>query len=72
MTEDQDFGELVIRNRFAVSGVVLLELDRLSAAAEADHVSAVVTALGERLKGNLVVVEPGRTRLRPLPGSLDQ
>ncbi|HEY7297922.1 MAG TPA: DUF5615 family PIN-like protein [Xanthobacteraceae bacterium] len=30
ITEDRDFGEMVIRQRLRVSGVVLLELDRLS------------------------------------------
>ena len=35
ITEDRDFGELVIRQRLSVRGVILLELDRLSNAAEA-------------------------------------
>jgi predicted nuclease of predicted toxin-antitoxin system len=34
ITEDRDFGELVIRQRLKVRGVLLLELDRLSNAAE--------------------------------------
>ena len=34
ITEDQDFGEMVIRQRLRVRGVVLLELDRLSNAME--------------------------------------
>src|SRR5947207_12498270 len=37
ITEDRDFGELVIRQRLSVRGVMLLELDRLSNAAEADE-----------------------------------
>jgi predicted nuclease of predicted toxin-antitoxin system len=36
LTEDRDFGELVIRQRLDVRGVILLGLDRLSNAAEAD------------------------------------
>jgi predicted nuclease of predicted toxin-antitoxin system len=67
VTEDRDFGELVIRQRLKVRGVLLLELDRLSNAAEADEVARVVSIYGERLFGNLVVIEPGRIRLRPLP-----
>lgn len=35
ITEDRDFGELVVRQRLEVQGVVLLELDRLSTVAEA-------------------------------------
>ena len=37
ITEDRDFGELVVRQRLEIQGVVLLELDRLSNAAEADR-----------------------------------
>lgn len=70
ITEDQDFGELVIRNRLPASGVILLELDRLSSAAEAKRVAGVVTSLAQRLSGHLVVVAPDRTRLRPLPSAI--
>ena len=38
VTEDRDFGELVVRQRLGVDGVLLLELDRLSNAAETDRV----------------------------------
>ena len=67
VTEDRDFGELVIRQRLGVRGVVLLELDRLSNLAEADLVATVVSANAEKLPGNLLVIEPARVRVRPLP-----
>ncbi len=67
ITEDRDFGELVIRQRLSVRGVILLELDRLSNAAEADAVAAFVSARADTISGNFVVIEPGRIRLRPLP-----
>ncbi|MEA2927895.1 MAG: hypothetical protein QOG38_323 [Hyphomicrobiales bacterium] len=66
ITEDRDFGEMVIRQRFALGGVILLELDRLTSGAEADAVAEVISTHAERLAGNLVVVEPGRIRVRPL------
>lgn len=66
ITEDRDFGEMVVRQRLGVRGVVLLELDRLSNAAEANHVVAAVSANAEMLAGNLIVIEPGRIRIRPL------
>src|SRR5260221_10269238 len=67
ITEDRDFGELVIRQRLSVRGVILLELDRLSNAAEADAVAEIVSIHADKLSGNLVVIEPGRVRLLALP-----
>jgi predicted nuclease of predicted toxin-antitoxin system len=67
ITEDRDFGELVIRQRLGAHGMILLELDRLSNAAEADLVAEVISAHADKLSGNLVVIEPGRIRVRPLP-----
>ena len=66
ITEDRDFGELVIRQRMAVRGVILLELDRLSNLAEAERVSHAVSTYAEKLLDNLVVIEPSRVRMRPL------
>jgi len=37
ITEDRDFGELLIRQCLLAAGVILLELDRLSGEAEAAH-----------------------------------
>jgi len=47
--------------------MILLELDRLSNATEADVVAEVVSTHADKLLGNLVVIEPGRIRVRPLP-----
>jgi predicted nuclease of predicted toxin-antitoxin system len=66
ITEDRDFGEMVVRQRLRVSGIILLELDRLSNAAEAAAVVDVVSVHADKLLGNLVVIEPGRVRVRPL------
>jgi predicted nuclease of predicted toxin-antitoxin system len=66
ITEDRDFGEMVVRQRLGVRGVILLELDRLSNAAEAARVTDVATGHMDKLDGNLLVVEPGRVRVRPL------
>jgi predicted nuclease of predicted toxin-antitoxin system len=66
ITEDRDFGELVVRQRLGLRGVILLELDRLTNAAEADALADVVSTHAGRLDDNLIVVEPGRVRVRPL------
>ena len=41
VTEDRDFGEMIVRRRFEAPGVVLLELDRLSSDQEAERVVKV-------------------------------
>jgi predicted nuclease of predicted toxin-antitoxin system len=66
ITEDRDFGELVVRQKLPVGGILLLELDQLSNQAEAERVRVVVASEGELLMGHLVVVEAGRLRRRKL------
>lgn len=67
ITEDRDFGELVVRQRLKVRGIILPELDRLPNAAEGESVAEIVGTHQSKLAGNLVVVEPARVRVRPLP-----
>jgi predicted nuclease of predicted toxin-antitoxin system len=67
ITQDQDFGELAILRALPVSGVVLLEIERLPLSAQAERVAQVVTAESERLAGNFTVIEPARVRVRSLP-----
>jgi predicted nuclease of predicted toxin-antitoxin system len=67
ITEDRDFGELVIRQCPDDRGIVLRELDRSSNVVEADLVRAIVVANADRLTGNLLVIEPGSVRFRFLP-----
>jgi len=66
ITEDRDFGELVVRQRMRVGVVALLELDPLSNGAVAVRVAEVVSTQAAKLSGSLVVIEPGRVRIRPL------
>lgn len=66
ITEDRDFGEVVVRQRLRVCGMILLELDRLSNFAEAELVAATISTHANKLAGNLLVIEPGRVRFRPL------
>lgn len=47
--------------------MILLELDRLSNAAKAGLVTEIVRAHAGKLPGNLLVIEPARVRVRPLP-----
>ncbi len=69
ITYDQDFGELAILRELPVVGVVLLELDQLPLTAQIERVATLVATEHTSFAGNLTVVEPGRTRVRPLPAS---
>jgi predicted nuclease of predicted toxin-antitoxin system len=66
ITEDRDFGELIIRQRLGIAGVMLLELDRVTNTVEVDRVGEVVSTHAYKLVGNPVVIEPARLRLRRL------
>lgn len=67
ITQDYDFGDLVIRQAQASCGVALIACPGL---ARADRVRRAVTALvseAERLAGALTIIEPDRIRRRALP-----
>jgi predicted nuclease of predicted toxin-antitoxin system len=69
ITQDQDFGELVILRQLPVVGVVLLEVARLPLKAQVERIAQLIAAEHTSFAGNLTVIEPGRTRVRPLPDS---
>jgi hypothetical protein len=45
----------------------LLELDRVPSAVEAALVAEIVRVHAGKVTGNLLVIEPARVRVRPLP-----
>jgi predicted nuclease of predicted toxin-antitoxin system len=67
ITQDQDFGELAILWQLPVVGIVLLEVARLQLKTQVERVAQLVAADHASFPGNLTVIEPGRTRVRPLP-----
>jgi predicted nuclease of predicted toxin-antitoxin system len=67
VTADKDFGDLAIRLAHRTHGVIDVALGDLTAATRAAIVSARLQELGDRAVGNLVTIEPGRVRSRPLP-----
>jgi predicted nuclease of predicted toxin-antitoxin system len=66
ITKDDDFGELVIRHKRKVSGLILLQLDRLSKTARDDRAADAIFAGVAQFDGNLVVIRPDRISVRPL------
>jgi predicted nuclease of predicted toxin-antitoxin system len=66
VTTDKDFGELVVRQRRAVGGVVLLRFAGLAPEARAALVSAVVESHAGRFAGSFAVLTPRSVRFRRL------
>lgn len=67
ITNDDDFGELVVRQQRKVRGLILLQLDRLSGKARDDRAVECICANMDRFEGNLIVIRPDDIRARPLP-----
>ena len=69
ITEDRDFGEMIVRRRLEAPGIVLLELDRLSSVAEAEFVFGRHT--GVTLEPRSIVADwnPGEQRLTVYQGT---
>ena len=66
LTEDLDFGELVMRQRRRVPGVVLIRLPALPPARKAPLVSRVIAEHQARLVDAFAVIMPGRVRVHGL------
>lgn len=66
ITEDRDFGELIVRQGYRVKAVLLLELDGMSPDGAVKRAAEAIIGAAPKLPGNLVIVEPARIRLRPL------
>jgi len=64
LTEDTDFGDLIVRFGFQTHGVVRLELNALSREARAQRTVQALIQLGEDVRGAIVSIEPSRTRIR--------
>lgn len=70
ITEDSDFGTLVVQHRLASRGILYLRLGAAVGPRKLARVREVIAARGDELSHNLVVVEPDRERLHPLSDDL--
>jgi predicted nuclease of predicted toxin-antitoxin system len=66
LTEDKDFGELVIRRGLAVPGLLLLRVASEDAAYKIVRLQAAIEQHGSHLFGALTVVDERRVRRRLL------
>jgi predicted nuclease of predicted toxin-antitoxin system len=70
LTEDKDFGELVVRLGLPAYGIVLLRLNPADSAAKLARLQEVLLHDASRLPHFLVVVDADKARFRPLPTHL--
>jgi predicted nuclease of predicted toxin-antitoxin system len=68
VTDDKDFGELVVHRRLAASGVMLLRLRDASIAVRIARLASLWPEIERSLPGRFVVVGERKLRVRPLPG----
>lgn len=68
LTDDKDFGELIIRRRWAVPGVVLMRIASEQPQTRWKRLEAAIAHFNEGLYGRYVVIEESRFRFRPLRG----
>lgn len=67
VTEDTDFGDLVMRQRLPSAGVILLRLSGMTRAAQPDFIAQAIAANAAALPNSFTVMTPTSVRLRPLP-----
>jgi hypothetical protein len=64
ITADKDFGELIFRQRRALTGVLLIRLWGLGPDVKAAVVSRSIREHGQELAGAFAVLSPGNIRIR--------
>ncbi len=67
LTEDKDFGELVVRLGLPAYGIVLLRLNPADSAAKLARVRDLLLHEASRLPNAFVVVDANKSRFRALP-----
>jgi predicted nuclease of predicted toxin-antitoxin system len=67
LTEDTDFGELVMRERLPSAGVILMRLSGMARSLQPDYIAQTLVTHSTALDGSFTVVTPTNVRIRPLP-----
>ena len=66
LTEDKDFGELVVRLKLPAYGVVLVRMNPADSAAKLARLRHLLLRHAHRLPGSFVVLDEKKARFRPL------
>jgi predicted nuclease of predicted toxin-antitoxin system len=67
LTSDKDFGELTVRHRRSVPGLLLLRLPTVPPMLSWLRLNTAIGAFGNGLFGRYTVIQRSRIRSRPLP-----
>jgi predicted nuclease of predicted toxin-antitoxin system len=67
LTEDIDFGELVVRDDLQHAGISLIRLDRMPVAEVNQRVASALPVLCQQLTGRFTVLHESGARMRPKP-----
>jgi predicted nuclease of predicted toxin-antitoxin system len=67
LTEDTDFGDLVMRQHLPSAGVILLRLSGMPRAQQPNYVARMLATLSATMPQAFTVVSPTAVRTRPLP-----
>ncbi len=71
VTDDKDFGDLVVHRRLSTAGVLLLRQSEPSVAVRIARLASRWPEIERSLPGQLVVVSDRKVRVRPLPRDKD-
>lgn len=66
LTEDKDFGELAVRFKLKVCGVVLLRISSKEKELRNEMVFELLERFPEKLKGHLIIIDSQKFRFRQL------
>jgi predicted nuclease of predicted toxin-antitoxin system len=66
ITEDKDFGEMVVRLGLPAHGILLLRMNPADSAAKLLRLREVIQSHGGQFAGSLVVADETRVHFRPL------
>lgn len=67
VTEDNDFGDLVLRQHLPSAGVVLLRLSGMDRSSQPDFVAHAIVTMASTIPNSFTVITPSSMRSRPLP-----
>lgn len=66
LTEDKDFGELIVRLKLPAFGIVLLRMNPADSAAKLARLRHLFQHYSDRLSGSFVVLDENKARFRSL------